>query len=127
ARELGHVGLQVEHAGDVGDRAIALIPLKAARHGEQIFEPYALAAVVAFPEARLIESELAILDEQTDDAGHDRLCHGPAEQRRARPETGGVALADDAAVVDHDDGARTGSCKSGVCQDLIDGGIGLYL
>ena len=49
-----------------------------------------------------------------------RLGHGPAEQRRRRGEAGGIALGDDAAVIDHDDGAHAGTCEGVVGEDAIE-------
>ncbi len=125
ARKGGHVGLQVQHAGDVRYRAIGLVPLQSARHSEQVLEANFLAAILAEPKSGLRQRQLAVLDEQADDAGHHRLGHGPAEQRRIGFEARSVVLAHDSAVIDNDDCPRAGTCEHRVLQQLIDSFTGL--
>ena len=53
ARETGHIGLQVQHAGDIRYRAVRLVPLQTARHGEQVLDANLLAPVAGPARMRL--------------------------------------------------------------------------
>ena len=103
--ERRHIRLEKQHARHIGYGAVTLVETQAARHRQKIGDADIRAAIAGRPQRALIEPEPTVLDQNADESGHDGLAHRPAELRCARVKALGVALRDEAPMMDDEHGA----------------------
>ena len=115
-----------EHPEHVAQRVpVALGEPKAARHVQELAQRDGAAGVVGRAPLRhlerRVEGELAVPHEHPHESVDRALGHRPARQRGFTAVARGVALGDDFAVVDHDDGASAaGGDRAGLGERFVE-------